>query len=78
MFSRSTTKDKESQIESLTDTKVFGTRLEERVLRGLGGLAGTKGCSGGLLTGSGLGLGRLVIETRLRKQSVTTIHREVR
>lgn len=74
----STIKGKRSQTESLTDTEVFGTRLEERVLRGLGGLAGTKGRSGGLLTGPGLGLGRLVIETRLRKQSATTIHREVR
>lgn len=51
---------RKSQIESRTDTEVFGTRLEERVLRSLGGLAGTEGRSGGLLTGSGLGLGRLV------------------
>ena len=46
-----------------TDTEVLGARLEERVLLGLGAFAGAEGSGGGLLTG-GLGLGRLVIETR--------------
>jgi len=48
-----------------TDTKVLGGSLEERVFLGLGGLAGTEGRSSGLFAGSGFGLGRLVIETRV-------------
>jgi hypothetical protein len=47
-----------------TDTEGFSVGLEERVFLGLGGLAGTKGRSSGLLAGSGFGFGRLVIETR--------------
>lgn len=49
----------------LADTKVFGGRLEERVLLRLGALAGAEGGGGGLLAGSSLGLGGLVIETRV-------------
>ena len=47
----------------ITYTKVLGGGLKERVLLYLGTLAGTKGSSSGFLTGSGLGFGRLVIET---------------
>lgn len=47
-----------------TYTKVLGVGLEERVLLRLGRLAGTKGSSSGLLTGSRFGFGRLVIETK--------------
>lgn len=53
----------------LTNTEVFGGSLEERVLLGLGGLAGTEGGSSGLLTTSWLGLGRLVIETKSANSS---------
>ncbi len=45
----------------LTYTEVLGRSLEKRVLLRFGRLA-SKGSSGGLL--SGLGFGRLVIETR--------------
>jgi len=48
----------------LTDTKVLWGRLEKRVFLLLFGLACTEWCSGRFLTGSGFGLGRLVIETR--------------
>ena len=48
----------------LTDTKVLWGRLEKRVFLLLFSLAGTEWCSGRLFTGSGFGLGRLVIETR--------------
>jgi len=48
-------------LDVLADAEVFGGGLEEGVLLGLGGLAGTEGRGSGLL--SGLGLGRLVIET---------------
>ena len=50
-----------------TYTKVFGIRLEERVLFRLGCLASTEGGSSGFLTGSWLGFGRLVIETKSAK-----------
>ena len=50
---------------SHTNTEVLGLRLEERVLLRLGGLAGSEGGSSGLL--SGLGFGRLVIETKSAK-----------
>ena len=46
-----------------TDTEVLWAGLEERVLLGLGPGLATEGSRGGLLAGSGLGLG-LVIETR--------------
>ena len=46
-----------------TDTKVFGGRLEEGVLGLLGGFASAKRGGSGLL--SGLGLGGLVIETKI-------------
>jgi hypothetical protein len=52
-----------------TDTKVLGPRLEERVLLGLGDLAGSKGSSSRLLSGSGLGFGGLVIETKSAMRS---------
>lgn len=48
----------------VTYTKVLGVGLEERVLLCLGSLADTKGSSSGFLTGSRLGFGRLVIETK--------------
>lgn len=53
-----------TQYESLTDTEVFRGSLEERVLLDLSLLAGAKGGGSRLLTGSGLGFGRLVIETK--------------
>ena len=55
-----------SQIAAVlrTDAEVFGGSLEERVLLGLGGLAGTEGGSSGLLSASRLRLGGLVIETK--------------
>jgi len=49
-----------------TNAKVLGLGLEERVLLRLGGLAGSEGSSSGLL--SGLGFGRLVMETKSAKQ----------
>ena len=51
-----------------TNTEVLGGRLEERVLLRLGHLAGSEGGSSGLLAGSGLGFGRLVIETKSAMQ----------
>ena len=48
----------------VTYTKVLGVGLEERVLLCLGSLADAKGSSSGFLTGSRLGFGRLVIETK--------------
>jgi hypothetical protein len=45
-----------------TNAKVLRRRLEQRVLLGLGGFAGAEWRGGGLLAGSGLGLG-LVMET---------------
>jgi len=65
--------DKASQVclrtNVLTYTKVLGVGLEERVLLCLGSLAGTKGSSSGFLTGSRLGFGRLVIETKSAMES---------
>jgi len=58
-----------SRTDVLTDTKVLSVRLEERVFFRLGCLAGTEGSSSGFLTGSGLGFGRLVIETKSAMQS---------
>lgn len=54
----------------LTDTEVFWGSLEEGILRLLGGLAGTEGSSGGLL--AGLGLGRLVMETKISMLLIET------
>jgi hypothetical protein len=39
----------------LTDTKILGFALEQRVLLGLSDLGGAKGSGGGLLSGSRLG-----------------------
>lgn len=71
--------DEASQVglgaDILANTKVLGLRLEERVLLRLGGFAGSEGGSSGLL--SGLGFGRLVIETKSAKQprKVDNAHR---
>jgi hypothetical protein len=54
-------------VSLVTYTKVLGVGLEERVLLRLGALAGAKGSICGLLTGSRLGFGRLVIETKSAK-----------
>jgi hypothetical protein len=48
----------------LANTKVFWGSLKERVLLGLCGFAGSEGSSGGLLAGSRLGFGGLVMETK--------------
>jgi len=55
---------KRESNHSHTNTEVLGGRLEERVLLCLGGFAGSEGGSSGLLARSGLGFGRLVIETK--------------
>lgn len=47
-----------------TDTKVTGLGFEERVFGGLGALVGGARCGSRLLSGTGFGFGRLVIETR--------------
>lgn len=55
----------------LTNTEVLRGSLEQRVLGGLGGLAGTERCGSGLLSGSLSGLG-LVIETRYISDCTST------
>jgi len=56
-----------TSIVTRTDTKVFGIRLEERVLLRLGRLAGTKWSSSRLF--SSCLLGGLVIETEVSSDS---------
>ena len=51
-------------MSQVTYTKILALGLEKRVLLWLGSLACTKGGSSGLLAGSSLGFGRLVIETK--------------
>lgn len=48
-----------------TNAKVLGLGLEERVFCDFCGFASSTGCGCGLLAGTGLGFGRLVIETRM-------------
>ena len=55
--------NRETTTRQRTDTKVFGIRLEQRVLLRLGCLARTKGGRGGFLASSGFSFG-LVIETK--------------
>ena len=57
-----------SKMSLVTYAKVFGFGQEERVLLCLGCLASTEGSSSGFLTGSRLGFGRLVIETKSAMQ----------
>ena len=52
-----------------TYTEVLSVRLEQRVLFRLGRFAGTEGCCSGFFTGSRLGFGGLVIETKSAMQS---------
>ena len=54
---------RETTTRQCTDTKVLCVSLEQRVLLRLGGLARTKGGSGGFLACSGFGFG-LVIEMK--------------
>lgn len=67
--------DKASQVglgtDVLPNAEVLGGSLEERILLGLGRLAGTERSSSGLLSRSGLGFGRLVIETKLARSFST-------
>ena len=65
--------ERKRKIHRHTDTEVLGGGLEERVLLGLSGLAGSEGSSSGLLSGSGLGFGRLVMETKLALRSLERV-----